>query len=26
MHWLLWFSIVCLITMLLFRRRFGVTF
>jgi hypothetical protein len=25
MHWLLWFSIVCLITMLIFRRRFGVT-
>jgi hypothetical protein len=26
MHWLLWFSIVCLITMLVFRRRFGVRF
>ncbi len=26
MHWLLWFSIVCLLTMLLFRNRFGVTF
>jgi hypothetical protein len=25
-HWLLWYSIVCLITMLVFRRRFGVTF
>jgi hypothetical protein len=24
-HWLLWFSIVCLITMLVFRRRFSVT-
>ena len=23
MYWLLWFSIVCLITMLVFRRRFG---
>jgi hypothetical protein len=26
MRWLLWFSIVCLITMLVFRKRFGVTF
>jgi hypothetical protein len=26
MYWLVWFSIVCLITMLVFRRRFGVTF
>jgi len=26
MHWLIWFSIVCLITMLVFHRRFGVTF
>src|SRR5580693_4532442 len=26
MHWLVWFSIVCLITMLVFRKRFGVTF
>jgi hypothetical protein len=25
LHWLLWFSIVCLITMLVFRKRFGVT-
>jgi hypothetical protein len=25
MYWLLWFSIVCLIAMLVFRRRFGVT-
>jgi hypothetical protein len=25
-NWLLWFSIVCLVTMLVFRRRFSVTF
>lgn len=26
MHWLIWFSVVCLLTMLAFRRRFRVTF
>lgn len=26
MQWLLWFSIVCLLTMLFFRKRFGATF
>jgi hypothetical protein len=26
MHWLIWFSIVCMLTMFAFRKRFGVTF
>jgi hypothetical protein len=26
MHWLIWFSIICVFTMFVFRRRFGVTF
>jgi len=25
-HWLIWFSMVCIFTMFAFRKRFGVTF